>query len=39
MQLVAPWWREDTLLAVGGAYQRETDWHLRRPELAPAPVA
>jgi aspartyl-tRNA(Asn)/glutamyl-tRNA(Gln) amidotransferase subunit A len=39
MQLVSPWWREDTLLALGGAYQRETDWHLRRPAPETAPVA
>jgi len=34
MQIVAPWWQEETLLSLGTAYQRETDWHLRRPELA-----
>jgi aspartyl-tRNA(Asn)/glutamyl-tRNA(Gln) amidotransferase subunit A len=34
LQLVAPWWAEETLLSLGAAYQRETDWHLRRPELA-----
>jgi aspartyl-tRNA(Asn)/glutamyl-tRNA(Gln) amidotransferase subunit A len=39
MQLAAPWWREATLLRLGAAYQRQTDWHLRRPSLAAAPVA
>ena len=34
LQIVAPWWAEETLLSLGAAYQRETDWHLRRPELA-----
>ena len=28
MQIVAPWWAEETLLSLGAAYQRETDWHL-----------
>ena len=31
MQLVGPHFGEDRLLALGEAYQRETDWHLRRP--------
>jgi aspartyl-tRNA(Asn)/glutamyl-tRNA(Gln) amidotransferase subunit A len=31
MQLVGPWWHEARLLALGHAFQRETDHHLRRP--------
>ncbi|PID38675.1 MAG: Asp-tRNA(Asn)/Glu-tRNA(Gln) amidotransferase GatCAB subunit A [Proteobacteria bacterium] len=31
LQLIAPALREDTLFALGGAYQRVTDWHQRRP--------
>ena len=31
MQLVAPHFAEDRLLALGEAFQRETDWHLRTP--------
>ncbi len=31
MQLVGPWWHESDLLALGHAFQRETDFHLRRP--------
>jgi aspartyl-tRNA(Asn)/glutamyl-tRNA(Gln) amidotransferase subunit A len=30
MQLVGPWWSEARLLALGHAFQRETDYHLRR---------
>lgn len=37
MQLVAAPWRDDLLLAAGVAFQRETDWHRRRPEIAAAP--
>jgi aspartyl-tRNA(Asn)/glutamyl-tRNA(Gln) amidotransferase subunit A len=33
MQLEAAWWREPLLLQVGDAYQRRTDWHLRKPPL------
>ncbi len=33
-QLTAPKWHEALLLRAGAAYQRETDWHLRRPKLA-----
>jgi aspartyl-tRNA(Asn)/glutamyl-tRNA(Gln) amidotransferase subunit A len=33
LQLCASWWRDDLLLAVGRAYQRETDWHRRRPVI------
>jgi len=32
MQLIAPHYREDVLLAAGAAYQHVTDWHQRRPE-------
>ena len=31
MQLVAGSGREETILGLGAAYQRETDWHTRRP--------
>jgi Asp-tRNA(Asn)/Glu-tRNA(Gln) amidotransferase A subunit family amidase len=31
--LVGATFRDDLLLAVADAYQRETDWHLRRPPL------
>src|SRR5439155_21217710 len=34
LQLAAAPLREATLLRAGSAYQRETDWHLRRPALA-----
>lgn len=34
LQLLAPPWREDRLFKLGRAYQRRTDWHLRRPPLA-----
>jgi aspartyl-tRNA(Asn)/glutamyl-tRNA(Gln) amidotransferase subunit A len=37
MQLVAAPWRDDLLLAAGVAFQRETNWHSRRPEIATAP--
>lgn len=30
-QLIGPEWSEETLLAAGIAFQRVTDWHLRRP--------
>ncbi len=33
LQLAAGRFREATLLQAGAAYQRETDWHLRRPVL------
>lgn len=29
LQLEAKWWDEPTLLRVGRAFQRDTDWHLR----------
>ncbi len=35
LQLAARSWEEATLLRVGHAYQRVTDWHARRPPLAP----
>jgi len=31
MQMVGPWWHEARLLALGHAFQRETNHHLRRP--------
>ena len=31
LQLVAARWNDAMLLQLGAAYQRETDWHLRRP--------
>ena len=34
MQLIAPAFREDLLLELGAQYQRQTDWHLKRPEEA-----
>lgn len=33
MQLVSAPWAEATLVRAGCAYQRETDWHTRRPDL------
>ena len=36
LQLEASWWREPLLLQVGDAYQRRTDWHLRKPPLVAA---
>lgn len=33
MQLIGPWWSESRLLALGHAFQRETDYHLRQPSL------
>jgi aspartyl-tRNA(Asn)/glutamyl-tRNA(Gln) amidotransferase subunit A len=34
LQLIGRQFDEATLLRVGDAYQRDTDWHTRRPELA-----
>jgi Asp-tRNA(Asn)/Glu-tRNA(Gln) amidotransferase A subunit family amidase len=34
MQLVGPHFNEALVLRAGHAYQRETDWHLRRPPMA-----
>jgi aspartyl-tRNA(Asn)/glutamyl-tRNA(Gln) amidotransferase subunit A len=31
VQLIGPEWSEELLGSIGAAYQRETDWHLRRP--------
>jgi aspartyl-tRNA(Asn)/glutamyl-tRNA(Gln) amidotransferase subunit A len=31
LQLVAPAWREEVLLAVAAAYENATEWHKRRP--------
>ena len=36
LQLIGPHFAEDRLLALGEAYQRETDWHLREPAMAEA---
>jgi aspartyl-tRNA(Asn)/glutamyl-tRNA(Gln) amidotransferase subunit A len=36
LQLIAPAFAEETALRAGDAYQRATDWHLRRPPLADA---
>jgi len=33
LQLIGPRWGEARLLAIAAAYQRATDWHLRRPPL------
>jgi aspartyl-tRNA(Asn)/glutamyl-tRNA(Gln) amidotransferase subunit A len=33
LQLIGPPFAEATLLQVGDAYQRVTDWHTRRPVL------
>jgi aspartyl-tRNA(Asn)/glutamyl-tRNA(Gln) amidotransferase subunit A len=33
LQLIGGHGREDLLFAVGGAFQRETDWHVRRPQV------
>lgn len=30
VMLEGPWWSEPALLRAGAAYQRETDWHLRK---------
>jgi aspartyl-tRNA(Asn)/glutamyl-tRNA(Gln) amidotransferase subunit A len=39
LSLVAPPWHEERLFRVGAAFQRVTDWHLRRPPLLGAPVS
>ena len=31
LQIIAPAFAEETALRVGDAYQRATEWHLRRP--------
>jgi aspartyl-tRNA(Asn)/glutamyl-tRNA(Gln) amidotransferase subunit A len=33
LQIAGPAFSEALLLRVGDAYQRRTDWHLRRPPL------
>ncbi len=33
LQLLAPHFREDALLRCAGQYQRDTDWHTKRPNL------
>ena len=38
LQLIAPAFDEATLLRAAHAYQTVTDWHTRRPPLAPAAV-
>ena len=34
LQLIAPAFAEETALRVGDAYQRATEWHQRRPDVA-----
>jgi aspartyl-tRNA(Asn)/glutamyl-tRNA(Gln) amidotransferase subunit A len=34
LQLAGRAWEEGTLLALGHAFQRLTDWHTRRPAIA-----
>jgi aspartyl-tRNA(Asn)/glutamyl-tRNA(Gln) amidotransferase subunit A len=36
LQIVAAPFAESTVLALAHAYERETEWHLRRPKLNPA---
>ncbi len=36
LQVIGPHFAEDRLLALGEAYQRETDWHLQAPAMAGA---
>jgi aspartyl-tRNA(Asn)/glutamyl-tRNA(Gln) amidotransferase subunit A len=33
VMLEGPWWSEPALLRAGAAYQRETDWHLRKAPI------
>ena len=33
VMLEGPWWREPMLLRAGAAYQRDTDWHLRKAPI------
>ncbi len=35
LQIAGPLWGEANILALANAYQRETDWHKRRPALQP----
>lgn len=39
MQIIGPYFEEGRLFKVGDAYQRVTDWHDRKPELAEVPPA
>jgi aspartyl-tRNA(Asn)/glutamyl-tRNA(Gln) amidotransferase subunit A len=39
LQLITRPFNDAQLLAVGHAYQQETDWHTRRPQLDPSAVA
>ena len=42
LQIAGRWWDEATVLRAGRAYERETEWHLKRPaeeRLAVAPRA
>jgi len=34
LQIMGPSWQEAAVFRVARAYERETDWHLRRPEIA-----
>ena len=34
LQIVGPAWGEAGVLSVGWVFQRGTEWHLRRPEVA-----
>jgi aspartyl-tRNA(Asn)/glutamyl-tRNA(Gln) amidotransferase subunit A len=36
MQLIGPWFADQTVLNTAAAYQSATDWHTRRPALASA---
>jgi aspartyl-tRNA(Asn)/glutamyl-tRNA(Gln) amidotransferase subunit A len=38
MQLVAAPWRDDLLLSAAVAFQRQTDWHRRRPDIELKPA-
>lgn len=34
LSFIGPWWREDTILRAGLAYESATEWHTKRPPLA-----
>jgi len=36
MQLIGPWFADQTVLNTGAAYQSKTDWHTLRPAIASA---
>ena len=36
MQLIGPWFADQTVLNAAAAYQSATDWHTRRPALTKA---